>query len=101
MSPTRHRNGNNQEKWNDRTDYAKQSSRIRQWLKDRAEAIYNSLEKFDDVTGIRLSDKGNALAVDVVDLSGRVVKRHANMKHWSDGLQAGVYIVGGKRVTVK
>ena len=92
---------NNQEKWNDRTDYAKQSSRIRQWLKDRAEAIYNSLEKFDDVTGIRSPDKGNALAVDVVDLSGRVVKRHANMKHWSDGLQAGVYIAGGKRVTVK
>lgn len=92
----------NADKWGDDTDYKAQAARMKQWLKDRAESIYNGLEKFDDQeTGINTANTEKGSYVDVADLNGRVVKRHADPVHWKDGLPAGVYVVSGKVVVVK
>lgn len=92
----------NAKKWGDYTDYKSQASIMKQWLKDRAESIYSGLEKFDDdLTSINTLNTKTGSFVDVTDLSGRVVKRHADPVHWKDGLPAGVYVVSGKVVVVK
>ena len=92
----------NASKWWDNTDYAKQSSTIKSWLKARAKSIYDEL-KSDEVVvaSVKRLNAATPAVVDVVDLNGRVVKHQVDRADWSNGLPAGVYVVGGKKVVVK
>lgn len=88
--------------WGDYTDYAGQSSTIKSWLEARAKSIYDEL-KSDEVvvTSVKRLNAATPAVVDVVDLNGRVVKHQVDRADWSNGLSAGVYVVGGKKVVVK
>lgn len=84
-------------------DYASASVRYKNWLNDRANSIYASLDKYDDlpvtgITAVRKNETDNL--VNVIDLCGRIVKKSVSRDSWRQGLHAGVYIVGGKRMII-
>lgn len=87
--------------WGDYTDYAAQSSTIKSWLEARAKSIYDELSNDEVVTSVKRLNAATPAVVDVVDLNGRVVKHQVDRADWSNGLSAGVYVVGGKKVVVK
>lgn len=87
--------------WGDYTDYAAQSSTIKSWLEARAKSIYDELSNDEVVTSVKRLNAATPAGVDVVDLNGRVVKHQVDRADWSNGLSAGVYVVGGKKVVVK
>jgi hypothetical protein len=87
--------------WGDYTDYAAQSSTIKSWLEARAKSIYDELSNDEVVTSVKRLNAATPAVVDVVDLNGRVVKHQVDRADWSNGLPAGVYVVGGKKVVVK
>ena len=54
-----------------------------------------------EITAIAKVSTGVAATVDVYDLKGNVIRRQASAKNATNGLPAGVYVIGGEKVVVR
>lgn len=106
--------------WNgDGSNYDRVTTNAKSWLRRRAERLLSLLTVYDDpdfpqndIEDPDLLKPGDAneivevttpevTLVDVYDLSGRLVKRQANVFQLRQSLKPGVYIVGGKKMLIK
>ena len=106
---------NNQKKWGDGNNYLTFTRNARNWLQQRAKYIYNHLTVYDlteedlnPETGIiaarsssdHFANKPSCL-VDVYNLQGQCVKHRVSIFELRQGLKPGIYIVNGKKMTIK
>jgi len=59
------------------------------------------VRSFSEVTGVQTLTAGEAAVVDVYDLSGKVLLKQVKLAEAKTLLPAGVYIIGGEKVTFK
>ena len=95
--------------WGGGVDYEEMSSRMKNWLKNRAEYVYSKLtpydiheeEEADGIEVLPLQDKEKPSLVDVYDIRGIRVKANVPVTELHLHLTPGLYIVNGKKMMVK
>lgn len=98
------------------TDYNDTAERSKQWLKTRANYIFNNLEKFDMSPDIIVPEdygQPNSIEdatadtedinrpVDVYTISGLLLRRQVPYLRSTNGLAPGMYIIGGKTTIIR
>lgn len=108
--PSLEHDGNDLYWWGGGVDYQEISTRMRQWIKQRAESVYSKLtpyeidEEDDEPSGIETlkTQEGNQLSLaDVYDIRGVRVKTKVPVTELRQHLTPGLYIVNGKKMVVK
>ena len=96
--------------WWGGTDYGEMSTRMKNWLKNRAEYIYSKLTPYDiseeeeQPNGIEVvpsKEKETPSLVDVYDIRGVRVKTKVPVTELRQHLTPGLYIVNGKKMIVR
>lgn len=96
--------------WGDETDYGEMATRMKEWLKTRAENIYANLTPYDiddeddEPNGIETlptTPGDHPLLADVYDLRGVCVKKAVPVMELRQHLSPGMYIVNGKKMIVR
>lgn len=100
----------------DKHDYTSLAEQSKQWLKTRAEYIFNKLDKFDmepDIvtpedygqpTSIEDATAGTEdinRPVDVYTISGLLLRRQVPYLRSTEGLAPGMYVIGGKTTIIR
>ena len=102
---------NNDNWWtSDKTDYAEMATRMKGWLKARAEYIYATLTPYDiddeddTPSGIETTpyvNNDHPTLADIYDLRGVCVKKAVPVTELRHHLSPGLYIVNGKKMMVR
>ena len=108
--PSFEHDGNDLYWWGGGVDYQEISTRMRQWIKQRAENVYSKLTPYeiddedDEPSGIETlkTQEGNQPSLaDVYDIRGVRVKTKVPVTELRQHLTPGLYIVNGKKMVVK
>lgn len=95
----------NSTKWGDGRQYEAVKENTKNWIKRRANFIYNNITHYQEEPSITnsvvLAKTKESSLVNVYNLQGILIKRQVPITDFRQGLKPGLYIVNGKKVMVK
>jgi len=103
----------NATKWSDGNDYATHNENAKNWLRLRADFIYQHLDAYDlnddildakedsETTKVLDLSSVKSRLVNVYSINGMLVRRAVAQIHCLEGLSPGIYIVNGQKYVVK